>query len=933
MQKLNQLFLEAIKLAAGEEWMDGPGAWRLVRVQSGAAYWLSDGNNRPLAEGEVLIVPPQAEGLVRASQIGDVLLHGFKFSPDMLCGFFTLTERDFLEARGRSAAGDVQFLPSTHPVAQQFAAMVPALAAARPLPLRVTALGLVAAVFDGEMAQHRPLQVRGSTAQERFEKMIVRMPETEIINHTPEELARLCGCSPRHFNRLFREQFGVSARARQTELRLLKSRQLLAGSDDKIINIAVASGYRNLSLFNSLFKKRFGQTPSQWRKSSAKPPAKTRRPGLGALVAFLLMLFAAPLLADGPAGSVPAPAAAPAKPAARAPLTFKVKGYELEGNTLLPPDIYEPVFSRYTGDAVTFDIIRLCLADLQLAYRHRGFMTVAVSLPQQQLTNGVVRIKVTEGRLVDVVVKGNKHFRTDNILRALPSARTNTLLNALVFQEELDRANANNDRQVYPVISPGPDPGTTVLELRVKDRLPFHMHMELNNYYTPGTPDLRLNLSGVYNNLWQLDHQFGLQYSLSPESLKSRNGVLADDSDKPPYVPPYDRPQVVNYSTFYRMPLGPLNGYPHEYTVADFGYDEVTHRFRPPPLTGSPELIFFASRSYSDTGSTVASQTLSPNVNFNQGVPETSTNAGGGLQIVQKTINRTLSPNEDLGFRLTKPLPPLDKMNSTVSAGMDFKNYRSLLLQAQDFSANLWEPYLTNSQGFAQLHPVVTTNVPGSDTNRTVFTSVQYLPVSLDWSGSVADKFGATIFDFGQSFNLTGWLGNRRDFQAVTGTTNTDGNYYVATVSLTRDQKFWHDWGVKLHADGQWANQPLISNEQFGLGGQAGVRGYIDGDQYGDCGWRVQFEPHTPYVDLGLVDGDTPMLTRFYTFVDYGQTISQNPAASPGTTSLLGAGCGVDASIGEHFDFRLMFGVPFIGVPNATESSTIHVAFSLAAQL
>ena len=921
MQKLNQLCLEAIKLAAGEEWMDGPGAWRFVRVHSGAAYWLSDGNNRPLAEGEMIVVPPQAEGLVRASQIGEVLLHGFNFSPEMLCGFFTLAERDFLETRGRNG-GEVQFLPSTHPLAQQFAAIVPALAEEHPLPLRVAALGLVAAVFEGEMASHRPPKARGSTAQERFARMIVRMPETEIINHTPEELARLCGCSPRHFNRLFREQFGLPARARQTELRLLKSRQLLAASDDKIINIAVASGYRNLSLFNSLFKKRFGQTPSQWRKNSAKGPGKVRR--LGSLAVFLALLFAAPLLRAAltdaaPTAAAAAPAAAPAK---SKPLTFRVTGYKLEGNTLLPPDIYEPIFSRYTGEAVTFDVIRLCLADLQLTYRHRGFMTVAVSLPQQQLTNGIVRVKVTEGRLVAVVVKGNKHFRTDNILRALPSARTNTLLNALVFQEELDRANANNDRQVYPVISPGPTPGTTVLELRVKDRLPFHMHMELNNYYTPGTPDLRMNFSGVYNNLWQMDHQFGLQYGMSPGSLKTRNGVLPDNGDNPPYVAPYDRPQIVNYSTFYRMPLEPLNGYPREYTVSDFGYDEVTHRFRPPPLTGAAELIIFASRSYSDTGSTVSKQTTSPT----NGLPST-----GGLLVSQTDYTRTLSPNEDIGFRITKPLPPVGRFNSTVSAGMDFKNYRALVIQSGVIQGSFFVP-AQGTNGPPWSPPNGTPSPPQFSTN-TSFTSVQYLPISLDWSGSLADKLGVTAFDFAQNFNFTGWLGNKRDFQAVAGTTNTDGNYYVATVSLTRDQKFWHDWGVKLHADGQYANQPLISNEQFGLGGQAGVRGYIDGDQYGDSGWRVQFEPHTPYMDLGLVDGDTPMLTRFYTFLDYGQTISQNVAATPGTVSLLGAGCGVDTSIGEHFDFRLLIGVPFIGVPHAMESSTVHVAFSLAAQL
>ena len=41
-----------------------------------------------------------------------------------------------------------------------------------------------------------------------------------------------------------------------------------------------------------------------------------------------------------------------------------------------------------------------------------------------------------------------------------------------------------------------------------------------------------------------------------------------------------------------------------------------------------------------------------------------------------------------------------------------------------------------------------------------------------------------------------------------------------------------------LSANGQWADGPLISNEQFAMGGLAGVRGYVDGQAYGDKGWR-----------------------------------------------------------------------------------------------
>ena len=213
-------------------------------------------------------------------------------------------------------------------------------------------------------------------------------------------------------------------------------------------------------------------------------------------------------------------AVSPPTSATNAGPVFEVKGYELLGNTLLPSSVTAPILEKHTGPAVTFDSIRQALADLQMAYRERGYITVAVGLPQQQLTNGLVKVQVTEGRLAQINVVSNRYFTTENIMRELPDLQTNGFLNALIFQQELDRANANRDRQIYPVISPGPEPGTSALELRVKDRLPLHLRLEVNNNATPNTPELRMSLAMQYRNLWQLDHQIGVQYTFTPQEMK-----------------------------------------------------------------------------------------------------------------------------------------------------------------------------------------------------------------------------------------------------------------------------------------------------------------------------------------------------------------------------------------------------------------------------
>ncbi|NDB77050.1 MAG: ShlB/FhaC/HecB family hemolysin secretion/activation protein [Verrucomicrobia bacterium] len=232
---------------------------------------------------------------------------------------------------------------------------------------------------------------------------------------------------------------------------------------------------------------------------------------------------------------------------------------------------------------------------MNLAYRREGYVTVSTALPPQKITNGVVYLQVTEGRLVEINVSGNRYFSSNNVMAALPSLRTNQFIQLQWFNPELDRANLNQDRQIYPEIVPGPEPGTSSLMLKVKDHLPLHGRIEFNNLSTPGTPDLRVNASAQYNNLWQREHSVGFQYGFSPEMFKQQNPLTSRF---------FDAPLIANYSTYYRMPLGgpealrPLAAA----NPGAFGYDEATKQFKLPPSSGNPELSFFASRSTTDTG-------------------------------------------------------------------------------------------------------------------------------------------------------------------------------------------------------------------------------------------------------------------------------------------------------------------------------------------
>jgi AraC-like DNA-binding protein len=238
-----------------------------MRLHAGAAYWLGAGRSRPIAEGEVWVVAPGSKALVRASVLNEVVCHGFALDPNLLYGFFTLAEQ-YCFQRAVSTMGEVRFFPSTDATARRFAELVASWPDAQSLAHRVGLLGIIAAAFQDILVEPSVAKPRLTAAANRFQELIVQLPASELMNYTVHQLAELCRCSPRQFSRLFKARFGTSARVRQTELRLLRARELLSTSKEEVRRVALGCGYRNLSLFNSLFRRRFGLTPTDWREQS-----------------------------------------------------------------------------------------------------------------------------------------------------------------------------------------------------------------------------------------------------------------------------------------------------------------------------------------------------------------------------------------------------------------------------------------------------------------------------------------------------------------------------------------------------------------------------------------------------------------------------------------------------------------------------------------
>jgi AraC-like DNA-binding protein len=278
------LILQKSTQLPSDEWMPNSLCWTTVRVAEGYGYCFQAGVAREMKSGDAIIISPHAGVTLRASQLCELKLDFFLVMPQHLNSLITVAEWRQLEKVSHSPSPRIIHYAANEAFAQKFARLA-ALSQSESLSVRSALLQLWASSITSLLSASGGPMVGRNKLLARFRQLVGKMPEQEMATQSLTELAAQLHCSERHFSRLFREEFGVPLRKRQTELRLLRARQLLADNNAKISSVAYESGYRHLGLFNIMFKKRFGMSPKMWRQQNSSMPPTGKLKNVGSLSA------------------------------------------------------------------------------------------------------------------------------------------------------------------------------------------------------------------------------------------------------------------------------------------------------------------------------------------------------------------------------------------------------------------------------------------------------------------------------------------------------------------------------------------------------------------------------------------------------------------------------------------------------------------------
>jgi hemolysin activation/secretion protein len=198
---------------------------------------------------------------------------------------------------------------------------------------------------------------------------------------------------------------------------------------------------------------------------------------------------------------------------------FDIWEYQVSGNTLLDTRVIERAVYVHLGPQKSIEDVEAAAVTLEQQYRDAGYQTVFVNIPEQDVKNGIVRLEITEGSIERVRITGSRYFSLGRIREKLPALQPGDVPNLPELQEQLTALNqVTPDREITPVMRAGKTPGTLEVELMVKDQLPLHGSMEVNNRDTQDTTNLRTNASLQYDNLWQREHSLSLFAQTAPKN-------------------------------------------------------------------------------------------------------------------------------------------------------------------------------------------------------------------------------------------------------------------------------------------------------------------------------------------------------------------------------------------------------------------------------
>ena len=191
---------------------------------------------------------------------------------------------------------------------------------------------------------------------------------------------------------------------------------------------------------------------------------------------------------------------------------IQVNSIRLLGAEILDPSDLQVITSDYENSCLNIGQLEELLQKLNDLFRDAGFVTSRAYLPEQDMRDGILEIRVLQGRVEALTLGENGSPERRQLYFAFPLAE-GEVLNLRDIEQGLEQMNrlASNDAKM--TIEPGQEAGTSIIAVQNQTSRQFRIEMGRDNSGTNSTGTLKNTANIFVDNVLSLNDSWGFYFS------------------------------------------------------------------------------------------------------------------------------------------------------------------------------------------------------------------------------------------------------------------------------------------------------------------------------------------------------------------------------------------------------------------------------------
>jgi len=257
----------------------------------------------------------------------------------------------------------------------------------------------------------------------------------------------------------------------------------------------------------------------------------------------------------------PVPAPPPGADLSRQARVF-VREIQLDGNSVFSDEELGAVIAGYTNREITSGELQELRYRLTLYYVERGYINSGAIIPDQQVNDGIITLRIIEGKLSDIRVSGERRLRPAYI-RERAALGGGPPLNIVTLGEQLQILQQNpRIERLNATLDPGAAPGESQLNVQIQEAQPYELWLDLDNAQSPSVGGESASLRALHRNLTGRGDTLGLDlrggegltewnaaYTLPLTARDTRLRLSVHDIDSKVVEAPFDALDVKSEET------------------------------------------------------------------------------------------------------------------------------------------------------------------------------------------------------------------------------------------------------------------------------------------------------------------------------------------------------------------------------------------------